>query len=77
MDNVNPMTLSHVVSGQLTCLTGMVTFEPESGWLVYDDTQVKTCDFGQTQCYQRTMFATVGNWPGNYEIYHMYNAIRC
>ena len=49
---------------ELTCLTGSVTFEPDSGTTTYDDSHEETCAFGQTKCYKRTIFATVGNWPG-------------
>ena len=48
----------------LTCVTGLVNFDPESGEVVYDDTQQKACGFGTTKCYKRTIFGRIGNWPG-------------
>ena len=65
MDSFDPMSLGKVVSGQLTCMTGLVNYEFESGLVIYDDTYQQTCDFGQTECYKRTIFARIENWPGN------------
>ena len=58
--------MAPVNPGTLTCLTGTVTFEPQSGFVTYDDTQEKTCDFGQTKCYTQTFVATVENWPSKF-----------
>lgn len=52
-------------SQQMTCLTGVVQIEGFSGETFYDDTQVKECYQGQTQCYKQTMGMRVeNNWPG-------------
>ena len=58
------VTTGHVAPTELTCITGTVNIEPESGIIVFDDTKETTCGFGQTKCYKRTTVARFGNWPG-------------
>ena len=51
-------------SGPLSCVTGTVNKELETGYVTYDDTESKECSFGQTQCYTQTIIAIVDKWPG-------------
>lgn len=62
-DNVN--ALSAVDTSDLTCVSGYVVQEVNSGVVTYDDTHTVTCRFGRTECYTQTI-VTVGNgnWPG-------------
>ena len=57
---------SDAVPAGFHCLTGTISFEPESGLVVYDDTHLEGCSFDQTECYQRTIYGTIGNWPGTF-----------
>jgi len=48
---------------QTSCIEGIVSYEFETGNVLFDNTKETTCGFGQTKCYQATMTATVGNYP--------------
>ena len=63
--DVDSLAVVKSSSSVLTCMTGIVTYEPDSGVLVYDDSHQETCSFGANQCYKRTIVATLDKWPGN------------
>ena len=48
---------------QTSCIEGIVSYEFETGDVLYDNTKETSCEFGQTKCYKATMTATVGNYP--------------
>ena len=50
-------------SESLTCISGTVNYEQETGVVTYDDSTEKTCAFGHAKCYKQTMDVVVGNWP--------------
>ena len=64
-------------SSEMSCLTGNINYELESGQAVFDNTQVKTCGYGQTQCYKATITARVGNWPSKLKTKEDYQNFYC
>ena len=48
------------------CLTGTVNQEFESGLVTYDNTKLQDCHYEQTECYQQTIVANIGEWPSKY-----------
>ena len=48
---------------ELTCITGTVNVEMESGIVTYDDSHQETCTFGTNYCYKQTMQLSRENWP--------------
>ena len=51
---------------ETSCIEGIVSYEFETGDVLFDNTKETTCEFGQTKCYKATMTATVGNYPSMY-----------
>lgn len=62
-DNCNTVQPKTSTSRHLTCVSGTVNSEIQSGWTNYDDTHVETCEFGVTECYKQTVVASIGKWP--------------
>ena len=63
LSSVDNYLSSPVVPSQMSCVTGTVNMGADDGRITYDDTHVKTCDFGQTRCYKRSFVTRFGKWP--------------
>ena len=57
---------SSQAAGELSCQSGTINVEIESGRTTYDDTVENTCAFGVSECYKQTVTAVVDGWPSMY-----------